>query len=383
MSRVRSRRRILLCTWGYAPYVPGGAERQAQLQAEELVRRGYEVSVVCPRFAGTHSGVVNGVPVSRLPFFQRRPFRKLTYGASLFFFLLRRMWRLDLVMVHLAVSIASVAVFVSGITRCPVWVRVAAMGPGGDVARMRRSALVTRYLGLRRAARVQATSTAMAVELLGIGVSTDRLIVAPNGVDLRGFGPAGSKGRAAIRRRLQLPLNKVLVLFAGRLTGVKGVPDLLETWRAFDTSTASLVLVGSRGDPGTVDLDGVEGPGVLVHPWSASVVDYYRAADVYVLPSRAEGMSNALLEAMACGLPVVATRVGAAEVMIEDGVSGMLVTPGDTQELAGALRTLIADPALRERMGAEARRTVEERYAIARVVDRILDSGHALMNGHR
>ena len=90
-----------------------------------------------------------------------------------------------------------------------------------------------------------------------------------------------------------------------------------------------------------------------------------------MLPSHAEGMANALLEAMACGLPVVATRVGAAPSMVTDGESGLLVDASDVEGLAGALDRLINDPQLRARSGAAARQRVHERYSIGAVVDHI------------
>jgi glycosyltransferase involved in cell wall biosynthesis len=107
---------------------------------------------------------------------------------------------------------------------------------------------------------------------------------------------------------------------------------------------------------------------VIVRDWTDDIREYYRASDIFVLPSHGEGMSNALLEAMACGLAVVATRVGAAPEMIVDGIDGLLVEPGDRLGLRGALCAVVQDPGLRKRIGHAAASTVRDRYAIETVV---------------
>jgi glycosyltransferase involved in cell wall biosynthesis len=92
--------------------------------------------------------------------------------------------------------------------------------------------------------------------------------------------------------------------------------------------------------------------------------------DVAVLPSRAEGMSNALLEYMAAGRPLVATAVGAAPDLVEDGVHGLLVPPDDPQALAEAIGALLDDPARARELGAEARRRAAEHYSREAMVRR-------------
>ena len=106
---------------------------------------------------------------------------------------------------------------------------------------------------------------------------------------------------------------------------------------------------------------------------TADVALYLRAADLFVLPSRAEGMSNAVLEAMACGIPVVATDVGGnREIVGADGVSGRLVPSGDPVALAEAIGTLVGKPALRQELGSAAHGIVRERFDIQRVATQYL-----------
>jgi len=105
----------------------------------------------------------------------------------------------------------------------------------------------------------------------------------------------------------------------------------------------------------------------------ADVPTFLSGLDIAVLPSRSEGMSNALLEYMAAGRPVVATAVGAAAELIDDGVHGLLVPPNDARKLAEAIDRLLKNPGLAKHMGDAARRRVRERYSREAMVERFTD----------
>ncbi len=104
----------------------------------------------------------------------------------------------------------------------------------------------------------------------------------------------------------------------------------------------------------------------------SNVQQHLRQADVFVLPSRSEGFSNAILEAMAAGLPVIATDVGGNAEAVEGGVTGLLVAPGDARALAAAICSLLADPASSERMGAAGRALAERRFSTAAMMRRLV-----------
>jgi len=369
---VSERLRVLFIAWQYYPVPAGGAEHQARLQAEELARRGHVVTVLVPRARATRSGVVNGVFVRRLPIVDRHPFRTVTFLAALAVYLLLGMRSFHLAHVHLAGVYTDPIVALGLLLRRPVYIKIAAGGESGEVARLRRVARFTKYFGLRRAARVQALSEEIADELMSVGVPERRIARIPNGVDVDAVrDEAGSRTEA--RAALGLPESGTLAVYLGRFSQYKGVQDLIEAWEADPPPDSTLVLVGYRADrPPEEQLERPPTRGsVMIRDWANDVRPYLRASDVFVLPSRSEGMSNVLLEAMAAGLPSIATRVGAAEAVVSDGGDGLLVPPAAPPQLGEALRRLCDDPELRARLGAAAARTIDERFSIAAVMNQI------------
>jgi glycosyltransferase involved in cell wall biosynthesis len=198
-----------------------------------------------------------------------------------------------------------------------------------------------------------------------------RYRVIPNGVDLEAFGEAGPEEQKAARARLGLVDGPVAVCIA-RLCRQKGQDVLVEAWPNVRARVpeARLVLVG--GGPATARLRAAASPGVeLVGPRD-DVADWLAAADVVVAPSRWEGMSLALLEAMASGRSVVATDVpGVREALGHD--AGAVVAPGAVAELADAVAARLLDPALAEAEGAAGRMRAEQHHDLRTTHDRVAD----------
>ncbi len=367
MSRPR---RVLFCTLGYEPGPVGGAERQARLQAEELQRRGWVVDVVTPRDASTRTGRVGPIRVRRLPAPAQRALRSVIYPIVLFTWLLGNIRHYDLVHVHLANLQADAAGLAARIFHVPVYVKLAGGGRLGEISRMRPTAWLTRRVGVRSAARAQATSSEMVDDLRGVGVTDDRIVRIPNGLAEDAYRPATSTERKRLRRTLGLPEDRVVVLFVGRFAGYKGVKDLTDAWSGMQRAQpATLVFVGAPAIDDPVEIRHIDD--TIVHPWTDRIVEYLQASDVYVHPSHTEGMPNSLLEAMAVGLACVATRVGAIPDMVESGGSGLLVDVGDVTALRAAMTQLIDDKDLRAKLGRAAAREILQRYRIGTVVDRI------------
>jgi glycosyltransferase involved in cell wall biosynthesis len=191
-----------------------------------------------------------------------------------------------------------------------------------------------------------------------------RIRVIRNGVDLARFRPPDLGVRAAKRAELGIPADAPVVVCIGRRARQKGQDVLVAAWRAVHRACpdAVLVLVGDVQDPdrrcSRSDQLGirVEGAADDVRPW-------YAVADVVAVPSRWEGLSLTVIEAMACGCPVVASDVAGVRETLRDGAApplgGALVPPEDPAALAHALLARLRDPARRRREGCAARRRAE------------------------
>jgi glycosyltransferase involved in cell wall biosynthesis len=359
---------ILFFTLEYEPGVAGGAERQARLQAEALSRRGHVMSVVCPRSPGQRTGPVGTVHVWRLPRSRRPRLRKLSYAFTLGGWLVVRGRRFDVWHVHLASRQADWVVLMAALLRRPTYVKVASGGRTGEVQLGTRSAWMTRRIGLRRASRVQALSDEIAAELRRVGVRPDRITQIPNGLDLSVFRPGDAARRQRARRLLGLPSGTRVILYSGRFAEYKGLGDLLRAWtNVVSHADGVLVLVGARGREDEPLSVSVGGPRVVCRPWTSTVVDYLHAADIFVYPSHQDGMSNALLEAMACGVAPVATRIPAVKALLENEQNALLIAPSAPEELSEALLRLLGDDQLRQQLAHAAAETARE-YAIEDVV---------------
>ena len=361
---------ILFFTLEYHPGKAGGAERQARLQAEELVRRGHHVRVVCPRNGQQRSAMVAGVDVVRLPRISREPFRRISYALVLATWLVFRGRRYDVWHVHLASTQADLVVSVGALLRKPTYVKIASGGETGEIKVFSGLSWLTRRIGLRKATRVQALSAQIVDELRGIDVEGAQVVRLRNGVDLEAFHPADPARKHAVRQKLDLPEDRVIALYTGRFAQYKGLGDLLKAWEDVPETDGVLVLVGERQSEDRPFTMPIKGKAIIARGWSADVIEYLQAADVFVYPSHQDGMSNSLLEAMACGLPPVATAIQAVDGLLQDGRNALLVPPHDPHQLSCALLRLLRDPELRMDIGAAATQTALD-YSVVDVVSEI------------
>jgi glycosyltransferase involved in cell wall biosynthesis len=220
----------------------------------------------------------------------------------------------------------------------------------------------------------------------------------PNGVDTNRFRPADRGQRLSLRRQLGWPDSQPTVLFVGFFSRDKR-PDLLfRAWKRLPirAGRVRLVFVGAtRGGYHEIDEAlasqiqaeaaelGRADDITFVDPTN-NIETYYRAADVFVLPSIRESQSLALIEAMASGLPSIATQLpGVTEILIEDGTNGRLIPPDDEWALADAINDLLMDQPAAWLMGARARETVTTRYDIKRTAEGWLAAYEAVRASRR
>ncbi len=222
-----------------------------------------------------------------------------------------------------------------------------------------------------------AVSPAIRETLVQLGIEPDRIAVISSGVEVSRFRPPEADERAAARASLGLQVSEMLVVSVGRLHAVKAYGDLIRAASAFGREPARFVVVGDGPEANTLrrqahDLPNVQFVGRVNHD---GIKQYLHAADVFVLPSRdfsgiTEGVPTALLEAMACGLPVVCTDAGAMRDLIQEGQNGLVVPQRDPTSLGTALHKLLRSPELRRRFG-ERNATVVLDRDWQRVADRV------------
>lgn len=195
----------------------------------------------------------------------------------------------------------------------------------------------------------------------------------PNGVELT-QPPAGATG--ATRSSFSIDDNDVVLIVVGRLVLDKGHLDLLEALKRLPEGPRGparhLLIVGEGRDSGQITEAANMVGSFQVHMLGLrhDIPELLRISDIALIPSWHENMSNALLEAMAAGLPVIATGVGGNTEVLSHG-GGLLVPPHDPSALALAIQRLVQDPALRVKLGLEARSVIESRYSVSHMVDAV------------
>lgn len=243
--------------------------------------------------------------------------------------------------------------------------------------------LATRYV-LRRSNALLAVSQALAAQAGRWAAESPTARVIYNGVDTSRFHPPAD--RASVRARLGLPGEARVLLFVGALLAEKGLRELTEAYARLRRKHKNLLLV-LVGDGELLKWvrerlaeygDAVRTPGRLRHD---EVAVYCQASDYFVFPSYSEGMPNALLEAMSCGLPCVASSVGGIPEAIKDRRSGLLVPPRDHRALEAAIDQVLSNAAEAHALGEHAVRTIQSRFswrahaeAHVDVYRRVLDS---------
>ena len=385
----------------------GGLNVLVAQTADRLARRGIEVDVftaagspdappavplgsgvVVHHVPGVSPGRVDSDPTERLVLFARGVERAL-HGRSV-----------DLVHSHYWLS-GLVGLAVAGRWRVPLVhsahtlgrVKNAAASPG-DKPEPPERILGEEQLA-QRADRLVAATRVEAAEWADLyGADPGRVLVIPPGVDTEVFRPGDTVGRLADRDALGLAVDEVVIAFAGRIQPHKGPSVLVkavgELRRRHPERRWRVLVVGgqSGSDHSEVDRladlaarDGI-GDAVQIIPAMppSGLAHVYRAVDAVAVPSRSESFGLVSLEAQAAGTPVVAAAVGGLPIVVQDGVTGVLVDGYEAADWADALASVVLDRARRDVLGAAAHQRAQ-RFSWEATVDRLLDGYAAAVAG--
>ena len=360
--------RILILNSEYPP-IGGGAGNASANLARCLADLGHEVSVVTARFGDQpHLEKSTNLTVIRIPTLRRKQDRsgaleQIVFILSASFWTLRliRQLKPDVTLAFFGVPSGAVTLFIKLVTKIPYVVSLR----GGDVPGFRPYDFGTYHKLIAPLLRIiwkQASAiVANSNGLRELAVQFDarfEIPVIPNGVDLELYR---TDARSAAMPRLfsvgRIVHQKGLDLAMHALAGLK---ELSWEWRIAGDGPqldALKLLAQKLGIADRVQFLG----------WQAreQLIEQYHWSNLFLFPSRHEGMPNAVLEAMASGLPVIASRIAGSEELVSNGETGFLFPSEDIEALRDALRKLISDTVLRQTMGNVARRHMEERYSWA------------------
>lgn len=382
MSKIK----VLTVTGAYFPEISSGG-LQARLMAAAMRDEAVVRVLTTALDLGTprHS-VVDEVDVTRIHLRGLTTGSKIAAAGRVVPDVLRLVSWCDVVHLH---GVSSKNVVVTAAARLlgkPVVLSLHTSGADEPGPVKRQGALT--WWAFRSAARFLSVSTALRQAYLDAGLPADRVELVANGIDIDEFAPADPDEKRRLRRAAGIDADRPVVLFVGFFSHDKQPRVLFDAWlrlRDVHGTDTTLVFVGAtKSSYQEVDeslADGIRaeaarrglGDRVTFTGAVHNVHDYFRLADVFVLPSRREGLPVALMEAMSTGLPSVASRLaGSTETLIEDGASGRLVPPGDVAAFADAVHGMLAEPEAAAQMGAAARAMVTRNFSATTIAARWL-----------
>lgn len=362
-------------------HATGGVQRQLLLQSRELARRGYRVYLLQRRDRRLPEDEALAREWSHVTFLETPnlmegwagPLATRARGAAFVFFgvlrILRHRRNLALLHGHQLYSPAIVGALGKLLTGRPLVMKVTASGELGEMGELSRLPFGRlRRWAFRQIDRLITLTAVMSREMIDFGFADSVLVELPNSVAIpdetaRPLGDSGPVG----------------LLYCGRLSTEKSLDTLLEgAARVAKAGRALRVDLVGAGFPGrdaepdlrrladTLDVD------IRFHGDQTDMAPFYREADVFVLPSVSEGMSNALLEAMSYGLLILASDIPENRSVIEHGKDGVLFRQGDAEDLARKLESLLenADGSA-QRLARAARETAQRRFSVGAIVDRL------------
>ena len=345
------------CGWG-------GQEIRILAEAEGMQARGHALTLLCPREARIHDEALRrGIAVTALPIAKKRLRGLLAMRAWL------AAHPVDVINSHSSTDSWLTALACATLQDPPPIVRtrhISAPVPDN---------FATRWLYARAARRIVTTGTALKNQLVEVNhFPADRIVSIPTGIDLTHFRPPASDAeKQAARVRAGVGAASLVIGIVATLRSWKGHRFLIEAFAQLERSDARLLIVGDGPQRAALETM-VKGLGltqqVVFAGNQGDVLPWLLAIDIFALPSYAnEGVPQAILQAFACGLPVVTTAAGASGEVAQDGATALVAAMQDAPDLARALARLANDAALGRALGERALALVRARHGSAVMLD--------------
>lgn len=357
--------RVLMFVPQYPYPVLGGLEKQSHLLSKALMTQGLVVQVISGKInpGQPDNELVEGVPVTRLFWSGLKPLRFALAPFSIAKQLWAKSSTFDVIHLHQCSWVGLFVIVLAKLLGKPILTKLASVGYGGLPGMRRKVFGWLRLAIFSKSDAIVAMSAESLQELMAVSYPVARVLLTPNGIDLNDPPPL----------RLQAGAAPCRVVFVGRLTQEKNINVLLKAWArviAAGVENVTLTLYGDGPLLGALqhqcaELDLIGN--VIFAGLVENIKDRLPGMDVFVLPSSVEGNSNAILEAMRAGLPIVSTMAGGTPMLVGEEGRAFLSAPGDIDALYMHLLILIKNRSLRLTSGLAMRRRVEQHFDIMQV----------------
>lgn len=359
----------------YLPPEYSGAAKQALSLSKALRDRGHTIEFATVRWPGlSESEVIDGFKVRRISMPPKSRYREAWLWTSLFCYIFKKRNSFDIIHSHGATYLNSVVGPIAKLAGLKSLVKITLANADLKGLRQKISGRL-HFFFLRYVDAYVATSLALEDEIRRAGLPVKRSCLIPNGVDTIRFSPCEDDEKLALRKELDLPANRRIFLVVGVLGRRKGIPWLIREWvRTRGGGTESLlVAVGpqSRLDKNGEEMRNLQNLASLNSKLVKMVEHveliekYYKAADLFVLPSEREGLPNVILEAMSCGLPCIATKASGTIELVQNGRNGALFDFENIDSLIDAIKNIDQDKL--SELGKNARQYIVKSYSIEAV----------------
>ena len=372
----------------FPPLPVGGAERQAERLAIYLASRGRPVWVITRRASGlpTHE-TKDGITIIRPATFGLSKLKTIIFVLGTMFSLWKLRHQYKILHAHMLFGPAFAGTWMRRLLNKRILVKLGSSGETGEIRTSQRTARGRWRLTLLQnwADAMVTLDDGMKQEAIAAGFTAERIHSIPNGIDLQSFTSTASQSDT--KSALGLP-DKTIILFVGRLVKEKSLPTLLSAFAAAlsEYPNLHLEIVGDGVERESLETQATEldiRENMRFAGRQPDVRSYLHAADIFVLPSITEGISNALLEAMSAGLACLATPVGGNAEVLGQGSCGILLPTENVEAWKQALVQVGSDAALRHQLGEAARQRIQENYDFSIIGTRYETLYTDLLDGSR
>jgi len=380
---------VCMVTGRFYPEYGGGA-RQALRICQKTRERGIVPFVVTRDYHHRFSmfdirkDLVFGIQVFRLPsVFRKGRWSKLWFVVRALIFLVDHRARYHIVHIHGIRHYTFPIILLAKAMKKNVIVKMTCFGIDDPLTLKKKRLGATRLKIMSLADRVIGVSSELCASYKQSPLSSKKLVYIPNGIDMEEFHPVGKNERLRLKKKLGITPEYLVFLFIGGVIRRKGVDLLVKSWGKVikNFPFSKLIIIGPKDEKDAIinekyltenlwqylkdrQLDNT----VIFTGYLTDVKEYIQICDIFILPSSKEALPTVLIEAMACGTSIVATRLGCVLDLIEDGKSGLLFELRNQAQLTECLMRLAGEPDLRKAFSKECRRTVN-RFSFNRIAD--------------